>query len=168
MPTRTTTNVNALANIIAEQRRDYDYLLHIYDRMRATEGVLLTICFGILAYLYHTPTAKGKVTLAEWLQLPAQDYGKVIYVIAFGAFAYGFIKLMLNVFGKNLWETAYETDKREASYTELESLQYIKKRYDECYEFNCKSYYKRKEDLGFIFFCIFLSATILMVIKTLK
>jgi len=154
--------------IIEEQHRDYDYLLHIYNRMRATESVLLTAVFGIVAYLYYKAPVGSKTSITDRLFIPSQDYGKVIYSIAAGFFVYGLLKLMLNVFGKNPWMTAYETVKTNYTYKYIETLEYIKNRYDACYEFNSKGYAKRKNELEFLFYCILISATILIVIKTLK
>ena len=162
-----TEDEKSLKLIIEEQKRDYDYLLHIYDRTRATESILLTAGFGIVAYLYYTPPVGGKQTIAARLFYPAEDYGKVIYIMAACFFAYGIFKLMLTVFGNNPWETAYDGTKPKAA-TEIATLEHIKQRYDHCHSFNSQNYAKRKKNLEFLFFSILISATILIVIKTLK
>jgi hypothetical protein len=155
----------SLAYIVEEQRRDYDYLLHIYNRMRATEGLLLTATFGIVAYLYYS----GKDgSILDRLTIPAEDYGKIIYLIAGSFFFYGLIKLMINVFGRNPWETVYQSNKTDYSYKPMETLEYIKNRHDECQKCNGDQYNKRKNELGFLFYCILISAIILIVIKTLS
>ncbi|HWB39377.1 MAG TPA: hypothetical protein VG604_04050 [Candidatus Saccharimonadales bacterium] len=154
--------------IIREQKRDYDFLVHIYDRMRATEGLLLTAAFGILGYLYHPLAAGTKMTLMQRISFPSDDSERVIYVIAGAFFLYGVIKLTLNVFGKNPWMTAYESSKTSYEYNKLKTLRYIKHQYEECHSFNQKAYFKRKDELSFLFFCILISAIILIVIKTLK
>jgi hypothetical protein len=159
---------DSLELIIEEQKRDYDYLKSIYDRTRSTENVLLTATFGILAYLYYNAPLGVKSTIAERLFVPAEDYGKVIYFIAAGAFIYGLFKLMLTVFGNNPWMTAYESDAKDHCDNPLRTLKYIKKRYDECHDFNLGMYEKRKKELVFSFFCILISAIVLIVIKTLK
>jgi len=161
-------DVESLRLVIEEQRRDNDYLQHIYNRMRATESILLTFAFGITAYLYSNPPDGEKVGIAKRLFVPTEDYGKVIYFMAAGFFLFGVIKLMLNVFGNNPWQTSYESYK-EVYNTEHEGvLKYIKKRYDTCQEYNSRAYAKRKNDLSFLFFCIVISAIILIVIKTLR
>lgn len=159
----------ALKLIITEQKRDHDYLLHIYNRLRATEGLLLTATFGILAYLYYNSPIATKTSISERLFMPDEDYGKVIYLMAAGFFIYGLFKLMFNVFGYNPWMTAYEAPKTDYTYNKpLEILKYIRKRYDECLEFNSKKYSKRRTDLNFLFYCTLISAIILIVIKTLN
>lgn len=162
----------AVAILVEEQKRDYDYLLHIYNRMRATEGLLLTAAFGIVAYLYYGASDGDKLGIAERLFVPAQDYGKVIYFMAAAFFLYGILKLMMNVFGKNPWMTAYEQQRRDSIFTPqdvtpLEVTKYVRDRYDECLVYNGDKYNKRKNDLGFLFYCILVSAIILIVIKTL-
>lgn len=167
-PANAKEEVESLKLLIEEQRRDYDYLQSIYDRTRATEGVLLTAAFGIVAYLYYNAPLGGKISIAERLFIPAEDYGKVIYFIAAGFFVYGLFKLMLTVFGNNPWMTAYESAKTNYSYDHLETLRYIKERYEACHQFNGDKYAKRKKELVFLFYCILVSAIILIVIKTLK
>ncbi len=162
----------AVAILVEEQKRDYDYLLHIYNRLRATEGLLLTAAFGIVAYLYYGASDGDKPGIAERLFVPAEDYGKVIYFMAAAFFLYGILKLMMNVFGNNPWMTAYVGASKESIYkpkdaTPLEVIKYVRCRYDECQEFNVDKYNKRKNDLGFLFYCILISAIILIVIKTL-
>lgn len=88
--------------------------------------------------------------------------------MAAAAFVFGLMKLILNVFGNNPWQTAYETSKNDYDYNEVERLKYVKRRYDECHTFNMKSYLKRKNDLTLCFYCILISATILIVLKTLR
>jgi hypothetical protein len=161
------SGVESLKIIIEEQRRDYDYLLHIYNRTRATESILLTATFGVVAYLYYSAPVGSKTTIATRLFFPTEDYGKVIYVIAAGFFAYGILKLMLTVFGNNPWETAYDGNDPQNG-TEQSTLEYIKKRYNECHAFNSQTYIKRKDNLEFLFFSIIISAIILIVIKTLR
>lgn len=163
-----TEEIESAQLILAEQHRDYDYLLHIYNRMRAAEGVLLTAVFGIIAYLYHFPDDGRKTTVVQRFFLPDEGYGKVIYFMAAAFFLYAVVKLTLNVFGKNPWETAYESHKDSYTFKHLDTLRYYKKRYDECHEYNLEKYSKRKRELSFLFFCILISATILIVIKTLK
>lgn len=160
-----TEKEESLRIIIDEQRRDYDYLLHIYNRMRATESILLTATFGILAYLYYAGDKNAGIM--ERLFVPSEDYGMVIYTIAAAFFTYGLLKLMMTVFGKNWWMTAYETSKECYEYTTLETLLYVKKRYDACAEFNGRKYSERKENLTNLFYYILISAIILIIIKTL-
>ncbi len=159
---------NSLKLIIDEQRRDYDYLLSIYDRTRATENILLTAGFGVLAYLYYAAPQGSRLSIVERLFMPHEDYGKVIYVIAASFFAYGILKLIFTVFGDNPWETAYETSKASYSHQQIDTLEYIKDRYDICHRLNGKAYYDRKKQLIFLFYTILLSAIILVVIKTLR
>jgi len=154
--------------IIEEQRRDYDYLLKIFERAGAKENVLLTATFAILAYLYYTPPLEGKVGIMERLFVPTQDYGVVIYVIAACFFFFGLFKLMLSVFGDSVWETAYETYKVDYSNHSRGVAKYIKERYDVAHAINLNSYIKRKMNLRLCFYCILISAIILIVIKTLK
>jgi hypothetical protein len=116
--------------VIEEQRRDYDYLLRIYERAGSKENVLLTATFGIIAYLYYNAPAGSKHTIAERLFVPQQDYGKVIYIIAASFFILGLFRLIFNVFGDNPWETAYETKKPTYDDKSLRTLKYVKKRYD--------------------------------------
>lgn len=153
--------------ILEEQRRDLDYLLHIYDRMRATEALLLTAGLGVLVYLYSKTTEGLPNTLKERMFFPTEDYGKVIYVIAAAFFFYGLIKLMLNVCGNNWWDTAYESAKDNYGNTSTGTLNYFKKRYDEIIKLNSERYGKRKKELTLLFFCILISAIILIVIKSL-
>lgn len=162
------TDVDSLKIIIEEQRRDYDYLLHIYNRMRATESILLTATFGVLAYLYYSAPIATKLPISQRLFLPAEDYGRFIYFAAASFFAYGLLKLMLNVFGDNPWETTYEIPKNDYSNKPIETLTYIKKRHDECIEVNGAAYEKRRKELKFLFYCILISAIILIAIKTLN
>ncbi len=157
----------SLELIIQEQRRDYDYLTSIYDRMRATENVLLTASFGIVTYLYYRAPAGSKSSIADRVFFPQEDYGKVIYIIAAGFFVFGIFKLMITVFGYNPWQTAYEREKT-FSHNRLETLEYVKNRYDICLESNGKNYAKRKRELIFLFYCMLISAIILVVIKTLN
>lgn len=159
---------DSLKFIIQEQHRDYDYLLRIYERAGAKENVLLTATFGIVAYLYYIAPTQGKLSIVQRLSIPSQDYGKVIYIMAAAFFVAALLKLVLNVFGNNLWMTAYETDKNDYTYKQTETLEYTKGRYDKCHEYNLKSYMKRKTDLSLCFYTILISATILIVIKTLK
>lgn len=159
----------ALHLIIEEQRRDYDYLLKIYDRAGAKENVLLAAGYGIVAYLYSNGPTDGKSAgIIGRLFVPAQDYGLVIYVIAASFFTYGLFKLTLNVFGDSEWETAYETAKKSYSKDSYSVATYVKKRYDIAHKINLESYIKRKRDLKLCFYCILISAIILIVIKTLK
>lgn len=151
---------------IEEQRRDYDYLVHIYNRMRATESVLLTATFALIVFLFRAPDNNDK-TIASRVFFPAEDYGKVIYIMAAAFFAYGAIKLTLNVFGNNPWETAYDVNKPINTSLRNKALHQIKKRYDECHEYNGGCYNKRRKELKFLFFCILFSGTILVVIKSL-
>lgn len=158
----------SLKLIVEEQKRDSDYLLHIFDRLRAAESVLLAATFATLAYLYYSAPGEGKVNFFDRLFVPGEDYGKVIYFMAAGFFLYGLFKLMLNVFGKNPWSTAYEPEKTDYGKTPLETVQYIKARYDTCTEFNGGHYNRRRNELTFLFFCILTSAIILVVVKTLN
>lgn len=166
----TEEEIQTLKLVIDEQKKDYDYLLHIYNRMRATENILLTAAFGVIAYLYY-PTASegsGASDIAQRFFFPYESYGQVIYFIAAAFFLYGIVKLTLNVFGDNPWQTTYETTKKDYTLKPLDTLRYIKERYDECHNFNVEMYNKRKKELKFLFFCIIISAIILIVIKTLK
>lgn len=156
-----------LKAIVEEQRRDYDYLLRIYDRAGAKENVLLTAIFGIIAYLYYAGP-EGAHGIKERLFIPQEEYGVVIYVIAAGFFVYGLFKLMFNVFGDNPWETAYESSKTDHTYDSEKTLLYVKKRYDTIKKTNLKSYNIRRKDLRFCFYTILVSAIILIVIKTLQ
>lgn len=159
--------VESLKLIVEEQRRDLDYLLHIYDRMRATEALLLTAGLGVLIYLYSKTSEVHPNSLKERMFFPPEDYGKVIYVIAAAFFFYGLIKLMLNVCGNNWWDTAYESPKDNYKYTSVDTLTYFRKRYDKIINLNGERYGKRKEELMLLFFCILISAIILIVIKSL-
>jgi hypothetical protein len=167
MATRT-EKIESLKLIVEEQRIDYSYLLHIYNRTRATENILLTAAFGIIAYLYHPTSDGSRTSIAERLFLPAEDYGRVIYFIAAAFFFYAVLKLTLTVFGDNPWETAYETPKDNYTHRHVDTLEYVKERYDTCQKINSKNYMDRKKQLVFLFYCILLSAIILIVIKTLK
>lgn len=162
-------DIESFKLVIEEQRRNYDYLLHIYNRMRATESVLLAATVGIIAYVYIDPNGNGaKTTLTERLLIPDESYGQVIYFIALGFFVFGVARLTLNVFGDNPWDTAYETARINYSNKPLKNLRYMKKRYDECQKLNAAAYTKRKDQLRFLFFCIFISAIILISIRTLS
>ncbi len=164
-----TEKQESLKVIIAEQKQDLDYLLHIYNRARAIEGLLLTATFGILGYLYSNPKNFGeKTSISERVFLPHEDYGKVIYFIAVAFFAYSLIKLTLLVFGKHPWMTSYEIPKDNYANSLNETLEYYKNRNDKCLEYNGDKYYKRKETLNFLFYSILISAIILIVIKTLN
>jgi hypothetical protein len=174
--TRTTTSRSTAADkekseslllIIEEQKRDYDYLLHIFNRLRATEGLLLTAGFGIVAYLYGSGASGRSSELLQRLFFPAEQYGQVIYLIAMGFFAYAMYELMSKVFGKNHWMTAYDSSKDSYTYKALDTLIYIKQRYDECGVHNGKRYFERKDGLSSLFYRILVSAIILIVIKTL-
>lgn len=167
MATKDEQKAKALKYIVEEQRRDYDYLLHIYDRTRATESILLTATYGILIYLYSASPIGTKMTIAGRLFFPTEDYGKAIYLIAASFFYFSLIKLTLTVFGNNPWETTYNGENSDGL-NELTSLEHIKKRYDECHEYNANTYLKRKKNLEFLFFCILISAIILIAIKTLR
>lgn len=162
---------SALRLIIDEQRRDYDYLLKIYDRAGAKENVLLAAGYGIVAYLYSSYSGSvngNSAGIIDRLFIPSQDYGLIIYMIAAAFFIYGLFKLTLNVFGDSRWETAYETSKKSYSKDSYNVAAYIKKRYDAAHKINLESYIKRKSDLKLCFYCILISAIILIVIKTLK
>ncbi len=76
----------SLQLVIDEQRRDYDYLLRIYERAGAKENALLAATFGVIAYLYYTAPVGSKTGIAQRLFVPTEDYGKVIYFIAAGAY----------------------------------------------------------------------------------
>lgn len=83
--TKTQSNEDdrALHLIIEEQRRDYDYLLKIYDRAGAKNNVLLAAGYGIVVYLYSkcpNPTDGRSVGIVDRLFVPAQDYGLVITI----------------------------------------------------------------------------------------
>lgn len=152
--------------VVAEQKRDNDYLLHIYNRLRAIEGLLLTASFGIIVYLYSGETNGGGII--DRLSVPSEDYGMLIYIVAASFFIYGVFKLMNKVFGKNPWMTAYERDKVDYRYSDsLHTIKYIKERYEKCFDYNCNKYNNRKEELLFLFYCILISAIVLVVIKTL-
>lgn len=140
----------------------------IFIRLRATENVLLTAAFDIIVYLYHPTSDGSRTSIAERLFLPAEDYGKVIYFIAAAFLFYAVLKLTLTVFGDNPWETAYETPKDNYTHRHLDTLEYMKERHDICQKTNSKNYMDRKKQLVFLFYCILLSAIILIVIKTLK
>ena len=157
---------NSLKLIIEEQRHNHDYLLRIYERAGSKENVLLTAAFGILIYLYSSPSNSDGGIMAR-LSIPTEDYGIVIYVIAVGFFIFGLFRLMLSVFGDSIWETPYETSKKDYLPTANENLKYIKKRHDESMLTNRESYDKRKNNLRLCFFSILISAIILIVIKTL-
>lgn len=167
-PVSAEEKVESLKLIVEEQNRDYDYLLHIYDRMRATESVLLTASFGVVAYLYYSAPLGNRTSIAQRLSVPSEDYGKVIYFIAFAFFGTAVIKLMMNVFGNNIWETAYEVPKEKYSHKPVETLGYIKQRYDHCIVQNGIAYGKRKKELLILFYGILVSAIILIVTKTLR
>lgn len=157
----------SLKLIIEEQKRDYDYLLHIFNRLRATEGLLLTAGFGIVAYLYGSGPGGKSSDLLQRLFFPSEEYGQVIYLIAMGFFAFSMYELMSKVFGKNHWMTAYDSAKDSYTYKILDTLEYIKLRYDECGVHNTKRYFRRKDGLSSLFYRILVSAIILIVIKTL-
>lgn len=162
----------SLRLITDEQRQDYGYILHIYDRLRATESFLLTAAFGVIAYLYY-PVGdcichKDNCSLAQQFFFPNEHYGQIIYLVAIAFFVYSVVKLMLNVFSENPWVTAYESTKTDYKYTCLDTLIYIKKRYDTCNKANTNTCIKRKRELKFLFFCIVISATILVIIKSLN
>lgn len=158
----------SLKIIIAEQKNDLDYLLHIYDRLRATEALLLTAGFGVLIYLYSKAEVNVPNTIKGRLFFPDEDYGKFIYVIAASFFFFGLIKLMLNVCGNNWWDTTYESTKDNYTYKPVETLRYYKERYDHCIKVNGKRHGDRKRELHLLFYCILISAIILIVIKTLN
>lgn len=152
--------------VVVEQKRDYDYLLHIYNRLRATEGLLLTASFGIIVYLYNGGPNDGGII--ERLSIPDQDYGRIIYFAAVSFFAYGVFKLMKSVFGNNPWMTAYQREKVDYRYSnKLHTIKYVKKRYEECFDYNFSKYNNRRDELLFLFYSILISAIILIVIKTL-
>lgn len=159
--------IEALNLIIDAQKEDYNYLLHIFNRMRATEGLLLTAGFGIAAYLYSSGPSGTSANLIERLFFPTEDYGQIIYLIAMAFFAYGMYELMSKVFGKNHWMTVYESVKDNYSFRHLDTLEYFKQRYDKCSEHNAKRYFERKEGLSSLFYRVLVSAIILIVIKTL-
>lgn len=160
--------IESLKLIIDEQKRDNEYLLHIYNRMRATEGLLLTASFAIIAYLYSAgPEDNGKTTVLDRLFFPTEEYGQVIYFIAMGFLAHGVYKLMTKAFGKNPWMTAYDRQKDNYTYETLDTLEYIKDRYEECFDYNVSRYKQRKDELGRLFYQVLISAIILIVIKTL-
>jgi len=168
MTTDTTAEERSVNLIIEEQRRDYDYLQNIYERAGAKENVLLAAGYGVVIYLYSTPASSAGNGIIKRLFIPSQDYGLVIYVIAAAFFLYHLFKLTLNVFGDSKWETAYQTSKSSYSKDPLAIAKYVKKRYDTAHEVNVTSYLKRKRDLKICFYCILISAIILIVIKTLK
>ena len=153
--------------ILTEQHRDFDYLLHIYNRMRAGQSILLAASFAVVAYLYSSQSSDD-LSIAERLFFPGEGYGQVIYVIAAGFFLFGTIKLMINVFGYHPWETAYVTDKDNYSYIPLETKVYFKERNDSCIKRNGESYNKHKVELIFLFYSVTISAIILIVTKTLS
>jgi hypothetical protein len=168
-PVEEEQRIRALKIVVQEQKRDYDYLLHIYNRTRATEGLLLTATFGIIAYLFSKTPTGPHVSLSKVLFIPPQAYGKVIYIMAAVAFLYGSVRLTLIVFGNNPWETAYDISyKCDFEYNELSTLEHFKKRYDDCHEFNLDKYARRKSELKFLFYCVLITAIILIVIKVLK
>lgn len=137
--------------------------------MRATENILLTAAYGILTFLYYGVATSNAPTMADRLFFPQEDYGKVIYIVAAAFFFYGLIKLTLVVFGKNPWETSYESKKERYNHEQpLTTLEYVKKRYDICTKINGVEYNKRKDNLNYLFFCILLSGIILVVMKTLQ
>ena len=158
----------SLENILLEQRRDQEYLLHIFDRMRNSENILLTVAVGILSFLYYGVATSNEADLFKRLFIPDENYGKVIYFIAAAFFAYGLVKLTLTVFGDNPWITAYESEKTDYTKNDsIKTLEYIKERNDKCTETNGMMYNERRGKLKFLFFCILLSGIILIVIKTL-
>lgn len=152
--------------ILEEQRRDQDYLLHIYNRMRAGQNILLIASFGVLTYLSSALTAADK-SLAERFFFPDEDYGRVIYVIAAGFFLFGVIKLMVNVFGKHPWTTAYESQKDNYTHDPVDTKQYFKERNDKTVATNGQSYFKHRDELTYLFYSITVSAIILIIMKTL-
>lgn len=164
---KNTDELDAIALIIEEQKSDHNYLLHIYNRLRATEGLLLTGAFGIVAYLYYGASDGDKIGISQRLFVPEEDYGKVIYFMAAAFFVYGICKLMIKVFGNNPWMTPYEITKTDYKYTPLEVSKYFSEKYKETFAWNMERYDKRKNELGFLFYCILVSAIILIVIKTL-
>lgn len=164
----TSKEERSIENIIIEQRRDQEYLIHIFDRMRNSENILLTVAVGILSFLYYTVASSDEPDLFKRLFIPEENYGKIIYFIAAAFFTYGFVKLTLTVFGKNPWVTAYENEKTDYDHSKpFETLKYIKVRNDECTDLNGATYNKRREKLQFLFYCILLGGIILIVIKTL-
>lgn len=165
---KTTEKILSLEVLLAEQRRDYDYLLHIYNRLRAMEQVLLTACFGVIAYLYYTAPTSIKPSIAHRLFIPSEDYGKVIYLIAASFFLLATMKLIFNVFGNNPWETAHESAKSDYTYAQIDTLMYIQSRYKVCHKHNASQYEKRRREMVVLFYSILISATILVVIKTLR
>jgi hypothetical protein len=159
-------NNESLDIILTEQRRDQDYLLHIYNRMRAGQNILLAAAIGVLTYLSSGLVSKDEL-LSEKFFFPDQDYGKVIYVLAAGFFLFGIIKLMINVFGVHPWTTSYDEDQKEYNEdSETVKLYFIKKN-DEASGKNGHSYFKHRAELTYLFYSITISAIILLVIKTL-
>lgn len=156
----------SLDTILAEQRRDQDYLLHIYNRMRAGQNILLAASFGVLVYLSSALNLADK-SLAERLFFPDEDYGKVIYVLASGFFLFGVIKLMINVFGKHPWSTSYVAEKDGYDHDPVNTKQYFKERNDSVTLKNAKSYFQHHDELTYLFYSISVSAIILIVMKTL-
>lgn len=164
----TVNKSESLDIILEQQQRDSDYLLHIYNRMRAGQSILLTASLAVIVYLYSVPAGSAKASIIERFFVPHQDYGKVIYFIAAGFFLYGVIKLMINVFGLHPWTTAYQTTKDNYTYDVVETKVHFKKRNDMCIKKNGASYFKHKKELTYLFYSITISAIILVVIKSLS
>lgn len=169
MEERMVVNKNeSLDIILGQQQQDNDYLLHIYNRMRAGQSILLTASIAVIVYLYSVPAGTGRASIAERLFIPQEDYGKVIYFIAAGFFIYGVIKLMINVFGSHPWITSYDSTKDNYIHDPEATKEYYKKRNDMCLKENGASYYKHKQELTYLFYSITISAIILVVIKSLN
>lgn len=152
--------------VIEEQRRDQDYLLHIYNRMRAGQNILLAAAIGVLTYL-SSGLGIEDASLSEKFFFPNEDYGKVIYILAAGFFLFGIIKLMIVVFGTHPWTTAYEEDRKEYYEGPIEVKKHFIKRNDAASNRNAKSYFKNRDELTYLFYSVTISAIILIVIKTL-
>jgi hypothetical protein len=152
--------------IIKEQHRDQDYLLHIYNRMRTGQNILLIASFGVLTYLTSSLGDQTK-SLVERFFWPSEDYGRVIYILAAGFFVFGIIKLMIDVFGKHPWTTSYVADKDGYSHDPVETKEYFKARNDEVTKANGKSYFRHRDELTYLFYSITVSAIILIAMKTL-
>lgn len=155
---------------IEEQRRTYDYHIHMDNRIHSAEILLLTGSFAVLIYLYGSSPQSGDL-LEHFVFAPLDKPCLLgLYGAAVTVFLLSLILLSARVFGgKRPWLPTYPIDHRTAVYepTAIDTLKYYSERYIKCHANNRKRARERRRQLRTLFLCILYSSFVLIVMKAL-
>lgn len=141
---------------IDELRRAYDWVSHMYDKVKSKTLTFLGGGLALLIFLYSGGN----------LFFPSQVYGQIFYVIGLGLVVCSLVMLFVSTLPRTWLLTVDSKDMDDMNFEDDNHyLQYVKNNYMEAYKFNKNIYEKNGKMLNLSFFPLVIGAIILVVLK---